>query len=1410
MHRSSSHPNLVIRRPLSAEPPLPLRPRLNPLLPIEVQHRVVFEQEEGSLDVVEGTGKASMRLPSGWRDKQALLSVIEKVKGGQDVWISAEALHLRGPRARHILTRLAVVLRVLRALDVSDEKATLDILRATPSLMVDAAKQPVKLTLYEHGARLKGDARWLQSLIADLACHSPSLACRIFLNLLDHRARWTLLSHHPSTFDALVARVENKEDQEALQAYFERGLTSEMSKPRGARYIAVWMVRCPSWAEASLNGIWSMQSDESKEKWLKDYPALSEILARWMESCSQTSGVRIDDVDRQQPLKIDLIGLPNQVRQDIRNHFTQILRIAPTRDSVQPRHSAQVLSGANIRKEQFGVALKKCGLLPGKVERQETRLFFHCALSAVSAEMKTTQVVESEPLEWLLSQLFKEFARDFSVIASSALAHLVAFPFTKQLTLDGQSGDGAVEFASRLHVCQIVRRMIGWCHATPDFQSRLRLRKEVKDELAVMAGEDPFVWLAPTGQKDGFTEASWKVQFLWRDEWLKDKGMPIDDHHRCIETAAILNAALDQEAGDGIQEQDMDDIVFYVLKDKSPEWLHSLLTLKFMCTARPAYRRLVACLALKCANTACVAGDETRATEFIAMLCRSPFLFDDDLERVAWSVTAVVAISLKAIKQLQKALSSDPRGLKRMYLYLWTYCLAHSEQPDHRDWVAKTVGYLDALAKEPDFGYLKESSTKVMGLFERHRSDPRRHQSTVLMSQVEEQEGGAFMRSSPSWENTELLSALKRIKGVRGEPWISGGMLHVRGSRAGYVLGRLAFVCEMLSALGVRNEEEALHVLLRTPTLMVQAREPGVKLTVADGRPCLTGDVQWLQAVILDLAGHAPSLACLAFLCMTPEGQWTMLSKYSPTFDVLTVRIDNEVDRELLLAHFYSGLMSEFEKDSDARRISVWIARCPPWAEASLGDLLSKHGKQHMADQWFETGASVTAAPIDEVSRSLKPDPEALVARYQPDTILERVRSAKYPQEGGLAWRTGVRYIRHQFHEILRGATDRALRYGNAVETINCLRRENQAELFFSCAFIVFSSSLKNEAAQGDALDWLLDRLYKNYARHFSAAASHAFARHLPLLLQKDRSRLSASTPRYALQLPWQSKSLAIPFAQLDHATQVLAQMIARCRADRAFQLQLQLREEAKQGLIALFPSASTSELLASLAPAGFQEASWKVQLLWRDDWSVPKPVFPPLQKTPQILDSTADILKNALDQGGGKIPERDMDDIVAYLLSRASDDWIKCLLEKYPKDKEYRELVVCLVVKRASSAYGAKDSRATGLIALLCESKIVTGNDLRVAARYMMGLFAIQQQAIEVLLRELSRSNRAQQRACFWIYCLLSSKPADQGGGMADTLRQLGVTFEGCEFTHLTTSERIEVTEFLKKYKSEKGKLPK
>jgi len=44
----------------------------------------------------------------------------------------------------------------------------------------------------------------------------------------------------------------------------------------------------------------------------------------------------------------------------------------------------------------------------------------------------------------------------------------------------------------------------------------------------------------------------------------------------------------------------------------------------------------------------------------------------------------------------------------------------------------------------------------------------------------------------------------------------------------------------------------------------------------------------------------------------------------------------------------------------------------------------------------------------------------------------------------------------------------------------------------------------------------------------------------------------------------------------------------------------------------------------------------------------------------------------------------------------------------------------------------------------------------------------------------------------------------------MADTLRQLGVTFEGCEFTHLTTSERIEVTEFLKKYKSEKGKLPK
>jgi hypothetical protein len=78
------------------------------------------------------------------------------------------------------------------------------------------------------------------------------------------------------------------------------------------------------------------------------------------------------------------------------------------------------------------------------------------------------------------------------------------------------------------------------------------------------------------------------------------------------------------------------------------------------------------------------------------------------------------------------------------------------------------------------------------------------------------------------------------------------------------------------------------------------------------------------------------------------------------------------------------------------------------------------------------------------------------------------------------------------------------------------------------------------------------------------------------------------------------------------------------------------------------------------------------------------------------------------------------------------------------------------------------------------------------------------------VLLRELSRSNRAQQRACFWIYCLLSSKPADQGGGMADTLRQLGLTFEGCEFTHLTTSERIEVTEFLKKYKSEKGKLPK
>ena len=243
-------------------------------------------------------------------------------------------------------------------------------------------------------------------------------------------------------------------------------------------------------------------------------------------------GARIDDASRQQPLKVELIGPPNEDVQYICNHFTQILR-----------------SRAKDREGRYGVALTKC-----QEGGQVTRFFFHCALSSVAAELKTTQGVESEPLEWLLARLFKDFERDFSVVASSALAHVVATPHTKQLPLGGQSGEGAVAFANHVDVWHVVRRMIGWCHATLHFQSRLRLQKEVKDELAEMAGEDLLVWLSPTGQKDGFiNKASWKVQLLWRDEWLQEKGEAIDNDKQSIETAAILNAALDQEGKDGIQ-----------------------------------------------------------------------------------------------------------------------------------------------------------------------------------------------------------------------------------------------------------------------------------------------------------------------------------------------------------------------------------------------------------------------------------------------------------------------------------------------------------------------------------------------------------------------------------------------------------------------------------------------------------------------------------------------------------------------------------------------------------------------------------------------------------------------------------------------------------------------------------------
>jgi len=1378
MHRSSSQPTPVTRRPLSTERPLPSQPPLNSLRPLEGQQGVIFEQDGGALDVVTEAGGAFMRLPGGWRDNEALLSVIDRVKGGQGAWISAGALHLPGPRAGHVLTKLAVALRVLRVLDVK----ALDVLRDTPALMVDGAKQPVKFTLDEHGACLKGDARWLQSLIGDLACHFPSLACRVFLDLLDRRAKWTLLSHHPSVFDALVARVENKEDQEALQAYFQRELASEMKGSRGARYIAVWMARCPPWAEASLHDIWSTHGEESTKKgWQEDHPALSQTLAQWAESFSSTPGARIDDPGRQQSLEVELIKPSNEDTQYICNHFKQILQ-----------GSAK---SAKDRESRYKQALKRY-----QEKGQVTQFFFHCALSSIATALKTT-TVESEPLEWLLSRLFNGFALDFSVIASSALAHLVASPCTKELPLGGRSRDETVAFTDFVQVWNIVCRMIGWCHATLEFQSGLRLTKEVKDELAALAGQDLFVWLAPTGQKDGFKKASWKVQLLWRDEWLKDRGLPIDDHRRAIETAAILNAALDQEDGDGLQDQDMDDIVSYVLKDKSSDWLHSLLRLNPIFTARPKFRGLVACLAARCASDAYIAEDRTRATEFIAMLCKSPFLFDDDLERAASSMTAVAAIAaitLEAIKPLEKALSPDQRGRERMYL--WAYFLERSVQSDQSDRVAETVRYLELMHKGREFKYLTQNGPKVRGLFERYR---------LLASQVVEEEGGAFMRLSSTWENKDFLSALQRVKGVQGEPWISGGVLHLQGTRAGNVLGRLGFAFEFLAALGMRHEEDVLRVLLRTPVLMVHAREPGVRLTVADGRPFLTGDVQWLQSVIVNLASHAPSLACLVFLCMAPQDQWTLLTRYPPTFDVLTARIVDEADRESLLAHFQSGLTSEMKQARDPQRIAVWMARCPSWAEATLCDILSTLGDPHMADPWR---ASMTAAPTDEVRRRLNPDPEALVARYQPDANLERVRSAKYPQEGGLIWRTGVRYIRYQFHQILRGARDRELRYGNAVEAINCIRRENRADLFFSCAFIVLSHGLKNGDVHGDALGWLLDRLYKNFARHFSAAASYSFAQHLPWLLE-DRSRLPASTQRYPLQLPWREGSLAIPFAKLDHATQVLAHMIGRCGADQAFQSQLRLHEDVKRGLMALFPSTSTStsEALASLAPAGFKEASWKVQLLWRDDGSGPKPRILPLKMPPQTFDLTADILKNALDQGGGDVRDGDMDDIVAYVLSGASGNWIKSLLERYPTDPKYRALVVCLVVKCASSAYvDGNDQRATELIALLCESTIVTGNDLRAATKYMKAGSALTQKAIAELLRVLSPSERAQERMCLWACLLVSSGPGHQDGGIADTLKQLGLAFRTCKFKRLEQSERLEVVSFLAPYRSDKGKLSK
>ncbi|GAA4335841.1 hypothetical protein GCM10023165_12540 [Variovorax defluvii] len=1362
-----------------------------------MQQDNIFGSDESWLDIMDEQGGAFMRLPSGFRDQEALLSVIGKVKGGQGAWIAAGELHLPGPGAPHVLAKLSMALKILRALGVSDEKAALDVLRVTPALMVDTAKRRMSFTLSSDGACLKGDARWLQSLIAGLACHSPSLACRVVLDLLTPRARWTLLSHHPATFDALVARVEDEQDREALRVYFERGLASEMKKPRGAPYVAVWMARCPPWAEASLNRIWSTHGDESiTSQWMLDDPALGEILTRWRMSCSTMSVAPIDGVDRQQVFKVDPIGSADAGR--IREQFAIILL------SVRGRNE--------VRELRYGEALTQCGLPSHTEEDRATRarFLFHCALSAVSAELMVTKV-ESEALEWLLARLFKDFRRDFCAVAASALVHRLANPSARQLALSENLDDKPVEFSDDAHVLDIVRRMVGWCHQERAFQSRLPLQKAVKDTLAVMAGEDLFVWLAPTGQKDGFRQAAWKMRLLWRDEWLSDQGLQSNDLARSLETATILKLALAQEDRDGIPDRDMDGIVSCVLQGESSAWVQSLLGLNPFDTAQQKFRSLIACLAVKCASNAYDAGNLARATEFVAMLCKCRFVLDDDLGVASWSMAAGAALTLEAVRALRAALSSDPRGLERMYL--WVYCLDRAVQADESGRVAEAVKYLDDTCEGYDFRHLKENGTKVRDLFQRYRADPRGHDANRSSRQVVTEEGGACLRLSPAWENMAFLSALKTAKGVQGEPWISRGTLHLQGPRAVHVLSQVALALEVLTALGMRHEEDVLRVLLDTPTWMVDVRAPGVTFTVTADRLRLTGDVQWLQSVILDLASHAPSVACLVFLCLAAEDQWTMLTRYPPSFDVLVARTGDEVDRESLLAHFQWGLASELKKqDLDPKRVEVWVARCPLWAEPTLYNVLVDCGRQtadawpvehpklrQVLERWDKAYAPKTAARAAKGGVRLNPDPEALLARYQPDTMLWRVRSAKYPVQGSLVWRTGVRYIRHQFHEILRGADGREPRYGNAVEMINCLRRDNQAELFFASAFIVLSFALKHGTLRGEARDWLLDRLHKHFNRHFSIAAAHSFAHHLPWLLE-DHRRASGPRPTCRMHLPWGDGSLAIPFAQPDDVTQVLTHLIARCRADGAFQSSLPLQKGVQQGLMELSKSQSPNDVLKWLGLTEGKDAPWKVQLLLR---------YPRSQSTRPGSDPTAAILKNALVQETDGIREADMDDIVAYVLQGASAAWIKGLLEQYPKDEKYRTLIVGLVVKCASKTYERNGSEANGLIALLCESKIVTGADFQATAKYMTAPRATERGAITELARVLALSSRAQQRMCLWICHLLSSLPADQASGVADTVQQLDAAYKKSSFGHLEGKDRDMVRAFFERYRLQKEKVP-